>query len=28
MNGTFIRVSTLLTIVGLPNRPLIAGNGG
>src|SRR6185369_11440335 len=28
MNGTFISVSTLLTIVGLPNRPLIAGNGG
>jgi len=26
--GTFISVSTLLTIVGLPNRPLIAGNGG
>ena len=28
MNGTFISVSTLLTIVGLPNRPLTAGNGG
>ncbi len=28
MNGTFIRVSTLLTMVGSSNRPLTAGNGG
>jgi len=26
--GTFISVSTLFTIVGLPNRPFTAGNGG
>jgi hypothetical protein len=28
MDGMFIRVSTLLTIVGWPNRPRTAGKGG
>jgi hypothetical protein len=28
MSGTFIKVSTLLTTVGWPNRPLTAGKGG
>src|SRR5207248_8432484 len=28
MGGTQARVSTLLTIVGCPNAPLMAGNGG